>query len=135
MNLNFYDSEASIFGEKICLGRTSSGHYTISLTNRIINLDHKNPSVVLHITSMNELSREDKLKKAHKLHRQFGHAPERKLKELVLKSNKFNDDMRILTLTRAGSEIRTSAREAYNLTPSKSKFLSYDKITAIFCDL
>ena len=92
MCLNFCEYKATILDKTVNLGKTSSGHYTISLSNKIINLECKTPCVVLNVSSLEGISKEEKMKKAKKLHRQFGHAPERKLIDLVRRSEKFKDE-------------------------------------------
>ena len=92
MCLNFCEYKATVLGKTVSLGKTSSGHYTISLTNKIINLECKSPCVVLNVSSLEGISKEEKMKKARKLHRQFGHAPERKLTDLVRRTEKFKDE-------------------------------------------
>ena len=107
MILNFRDYEAVMLGKKVKLGRTSSGHYTLNVSRQMINIESESPNVVLHMNSLEECSVEDKKKKALKLHRQFGHASERKLVDLVKKSKKYDDPVFLDCIRKVCQECQT----------------------------
>ena len=79
-----------VLGEKVKLVNTSSGHICLPLTNKLLVASNEN-SIVLNTSSLKTCSKEEKKKKALKLHRQFSHASKEKLKKLVQSSESFND--------------------------------------------
>lgn len=88
--LDFRKDMCWIFDKCIELKTTTSGHYCLPLTNKL--LDHSGTkNIVLHVQNFGQCSFTEKKKKAEKLHRQFAHASKEKLVSLVKKSGKFND--------------------------------------------
>ena len=85
MVLDFSNDTAEFGGENISLICLSTGHYAIPLTKFILR---KDVDLVRHITlystgqKMQNMSKEEKNKKALKLHRQFCHATKEKLIKL-----------------------------------------------------
>ena len=90
MQIDFQSDTADVFGERVNLITTKSGHYALPITkhNQALN-DTKNDfnnqtltsSVKQILTSQHlDLTTE---KKAIKLHKQFAHAPSPKLLKLV----------------------------------------------------
>lgn len=82
MEVNFSNDQAVIFGEKIDLTLTKSGHYTIPLTSAVKILRNfekgQTNRIVLTLTEC----RDDK-KKAIKLHSQFAHASSGRIIKLL----------------------------------------------------
>ena len=76
--------------KKINLVSTTSGHICLPLTNKLLVGDMAD-AFVLNTTSLEKCSREEKKRKAIKLHKQFSHASKEKLKKLVKDSKDFND--------------------------------------------
>ena len=89
MKLNFLNDSADIGDKSIPLICSSTGHYSLPLTNW--DLDVEDTNIVLHVKHINGLGRKEKEKKAIKLHRQFAHASKEKLVKLVKESKDFND--------------------------------------------
>ena len=90
--LDLVTDTASVLGETVELVCSSSGHYCIPLSNLLFNQQGDlRASVVLHTSAVKSLSREEKWRKAMKLHRQFSHASKDKLCKLVRDSVDFCD--------------------------------------------
>ena len=90
--LDFVSDTATVLGDTLGLVCTSSGHYCLPLTNKLIDDQGNLPfSIVLHTSAVASMSLEEKRKKAVKLHRQFCHASKEKLSKLVRESEDFND--------------------------------------------
>ena len=83
VKINFHNDSVSFFGKDMKISFTSTGHYCI-------DLNKANNSEVDIALICNEVNNEDKNKIALKLHRQFGHADNKKLKSLLLDA-KVND--------------------------------------------
>ena len=82
MTIDFENDIAKVFGKTINLNVTKSGHYTLPLTPATQFLvDYKiQPRVHTTLVCNSSLSKKDI---AHKLHRQFAHAPSHKLLALI----------------------------------------------------
>ena len=78
--LNCENDTANVFGKTIELNCTTSGHYCLPVNSFHIGYSYIN--VVLHASSLTDLPKQEKMKKALKLHRQFGHANAEKLNKL-----------------------------------------------------
>ena len=84
-DLDLKNDQWIIDGEKIKLQCTTSGHYCLPLN--MFHVDCDDCYITLTISKIKNLSKDDKMKKTLKLHRQFGHASELKLKKLVKESD------------------------------------------------
>ena len=82
--LNLNDDKAILFGQNVKLEQTSSGHYCINLRSQYVNSQGADNTVLV---ALEELDSSSKLSAVKKLHRQFGHASEQKLKDLLKKAN------------------------------------------------
>ena len=84
--LNLQDDTAEIFGVKVTLNETSSGHYCIPID--------KEKTTVESICAVNieELSSSDKFKTLVTLHRQFAHPPEGRFIALLRDAKAWNSD-------------------------------------------
>ena len=82
-NLDLKSDKWIIDDEEISLHCTESGHYCIPVN--VFQTDSCN--ITLRVRELQNLSREDKMSKALKLHRQFGHASQEKLLRLISKSS------------------------------------------------
>lgn len=71
--LNFKNDSCCIFGRHIKLQTTTSRHYSLPLTNILLEIKNA-PSIVLHCETLKGCCRVEKRRKAAKLHRQFAHA-------------------------------------------------------------
>ena len=91
MTLNFKNDTANVGEKDIPLYCTKSGHYSIPLTSWCIDTKDPNNHIVLHMKHLQGLSKEEKMKKAGKLHRQFAHASKEKLVKLIKESKDFCD--------------------------------------------
>ena len=81
MHVNFPNDTAVVGGKKINLGCSSMGHYYIPIAKEKVSVNYCN--VVLHASNLAKMSRNEKLKKAIKLHRQLSHATKEKLLQVV----------------------------------------------------
>ena len=86
MKLNF-STDTAVIGnnEEVKLSCSSSGHYCLPLS--IFSSSDESCNFVLHVANLEKLSQKEKMSKALKLHRQFGHATADKLKRLLKNSN------------------------------------------------
>ena len=93
MVIDFSNDKAIFCGEEINIICLNTGHYGIPLTKFILRDDIPQVHITLASTAANfkSLSKNDKLKKALKLHRQFSHAHPDQLIKLVKNSRKFED--------------------------------------------
>ena len=87
MPLDFVNDVVHVQGEKIKLHCTSSGHYCLSLSP----VTAKESRVILHCSSLEGLTTDEKKRKAVKLHKQFSHATSTKLLKMLSESG-CNDD-------------------------------------------
>ena len=78
-DLDLKNDQWIIDGEKIKLQCTTSGHYCLPLN--MFHVDRDDCHITLTIHDIENLSKDDKMRKALKLNRQFGHASELKLKK------------------------------------------------------
>lgn len=76
MKLDLENDTANIFGKKIVLDTTSSGHYCLPLRECEVRLEE------IHL-ALNEKLPQEKEKMVQKLHRQFAHPSARNLKALM----------------------------------------------------
>ena len=88
--INLNDDEAVMFGQTVKLEQTSSGHYCVNL-KRNSKDNHSEINDVL--TVLDDLSTQEKTDAIKKLHRQFGHPSEQKLKDLLKKANVKNKEV------------------------------------------
>ena len=86
VTIDFHNDSVSFFGKEMKISFTSTGHYCIDL-----NKENK-PEVDITLIC-NEIDSEDKNKIALKLHRQFGHADNKKLKSLLIDAKIKDDDL------------------------------------------
>ena len=98
VKLDLAHDAAKIFGQPVALNLTSSGHYCIPLTEDQTPVD----SVKAYVVSLHDLPDKEKYKKLLKLHRQFAHPSEDKLKTLLI-------DAGVWT-----AELQTSLSQVYN---------------------
>ena len=71
--------EVNVGGKTFKLSFNSAGHYIIPISE----WTHESCQVVLHLEQLSNASKEEKKKKAKKLHRQFAHAPKERLIRLL----------------------------------------------------
>lgn len=90
MVLDFNSDHVWFQGRWLQLKTTTSGHYSLRLSQTILD-DDVLPSIVLHVKTLHQCSTAEKKKKAIKLHRQFAHASKEKLVGLVRSSKAFSD--------------------------------------------
>lgn len=83
MHLDFKTDTARIADEEINLSCMTSGHYCLPLN--VFQVDACN--IVLKVREIEQLDKKEKMAKALKLHRQFGHASADKLVKLLNDSN------------------------------------------------
>lgn len=82
--INLNDDEAVMFGQAVKLEQTSSGHYCVNLRSK----SKDNQSEVNDVlTVLDDLSSKEKTEAIKKLHRQFGHPSQQKLKDLLKGAN------------------------------------------------
>ena len=86
--IDFKNDYVELFGKKINLFFTSSGHYCIPIKNITYNLEKFNVNNVLNLNCTSD--KYEKKNKALKLHRQFGHHNYKKIVDL-LKDAEVND--------------------------------------------
>ena len=82
--INLNDDEAVMFGQKVKLEQTSSGHYCVNLRSKSKD---KHSEVNDVLTVLDDLSTKEKTEAIKKLHRQFGHPSEKRLKDLLKNAN------------------------------------------------
>ena len=82
---------AVIFGKKVPLDTTSSGHYCIPI-NAEFSVDEVAEVLKTDEGVSSENDNSELEKKFMKLHRQFGHPSQTKLKALLVDANQWNDD-------------------------------------------
>ena len=105
--MDFTNDKALFCGEVVDLIRLNTGHYGIPLTKFLLRDDIEPKTHITLLSTaekLKKMSREDKLKKAVKLHRQFSHATDDKLINLTKSSLEFDDE-----------EFIDCIKEAYNL--------------------
>ena len=83
-NMNYDEDTASLFGKKVHMNITSSGHYCIPIGP----LAHDEVNVV----ELNKHSGHDLKNKIEKLHRQFGHPSHEKFKKLLIDAGCWSQD-------------------------------------------
>ena len=83
VKLNFENETVELLGNTIKMKTTSSGHVMIPLTDKEVC---GNSNIVLHVTNLKSLSRQEKLIKMKKLHVQFSHASKESLWRLLVSS-------------------------------------------------
>ena len=81
--INFNNDTVTMFGEKLQLISTSSGHYAISMTP---NRDDNFMKSQLTLLAQTDMQKKDYNKIVEKLHRQFFHCSAQRLKRLVVSS-------------------------------------------------
>ena len=79
-------------GKEIKLICTSTGHYCLPLTKKLLDVNEVN--VILHLQSLETLSKDEKKKKAIKLHKQFSHATKERLLRLIKSSGNHDVEFR-----------------------------------------
>ena len=72
MKLYFNNDSANVYGDKISLHCSSTGHYCIPFTSW--DLDIKDTNIILHSKHFHKIDEADKEKRANKLNRQNAHA-------------------------------------------------------------
>ena len=93
--INTKENKAEILGEVVDLVQTSSGHICLPLTNKLLIGDWEK-YIVLNTSSIEHCNKDQKKRKAMKLHRQFSHANKEPLLKLVKSSKDFNNDKEFL---------------------------------------
>ena len=88
--INLKDDEAIMFGQSVKLEQTSSGHYCVNLRRDSKDNQSKVNEV---LTVLDDLSIKEKTNAIKKLHRQFGHPSEQKLKDLLKNANIQNKEV------------------------------------------
>ena len=81
--LDLNNDEATLFGQTVRLEQTSSGHYCVNLRSHFDNLQEVNQVLMV----LSEMDYKEKVSAVIKLHRQFGHASQQKLRDLLKKAN------------------------------------------------
>lgn len=90
MKLDFANDTVYFKGKKLKLATTSTGHYCMPIS--AFSLEYAN--VVLQAVHLKDLSREEKSKKAQKLHTQFGHARSDQLLQITKDNNICDDEFK-----------------------------------------
>lgn len=88
VKLNLEDDTAEIFGVPVVLNHTSSGHYCIP-----IDKGEEIPVENVCAVRIHELDENSKFKTLVKLHRQFTHPPEEKLKSLLKDAGVWKEEL------------------------------------------
>ena len=83
-NMDYEDDTASLFGKKVHMNITSSGHYCIPLGPMA--------SDEVKVTELNKHNGQDLKNKIEKLHRQFGHPSQDKFKKLLIDAGCWSQD-------------------------------------------
>lgn len=127
--IDIANDTAMIFGNKVNLSLTGSGHYCVPLVP-----DYKVSEVFA--VEMHSLSPRDQSRMILKLHRQFGHPPEPKLIELLKDANVWKDDYQNL-LDRVYEKCRESGLCRFKrvVRPAVSMSLSKDFNEKVAMDL
>lgn len=81
-NLNFHNDSITIFGTKVPLSTTSSGHYLISIGNTDVKFSDSQIKTILFSSQFEKADENERFKIAEKLHKQFGHTRSHKLKAI-----------------------------------------------------
>ena len=101
MTLNFNNDTAEMFGKRIKLLCTTSGHYHVPISRP--PPDRGKLRHILFLNNIDKKGKVEKLKIATKLHKQFSHPSAKKLRDLVesagLKDAEFIDILMKLPLT------------------------------------
>ena len=112
MKVDFEEDKAIINEHTIKLSCTSTGHYCLPLN--YFDVDAIN--IVLKVIDMESLKKSEKMTKAKKLHKQFGHATEEKLTKLA-KSSGIKDKEFFRCISKVCNECE--ACEKYRKAPLK----------------
>ena len=83
-NMNYEEDTVSIFGKKVHMNITSSGHYCIPIGPIV--------SDEVNVTELEKCNGQELKDKIKKLHRQFGHPAEDKLKKLLIDAGCWSQD-------------------------------------------
>ena len=113
--INFKEDSVSMLGEKQNIVVTSSGHYSLPLTDRhsaLNDIHDKNSKIALKVDSDCDL-----VKIAEKLHSQFSHPPAHRLIKLVKNSNWPEKDKLISLIRIVSADCRTC--KEYKVTPPR----------------
>ena len=86
--LNFKNGSCWILGRYIELQRTTSGYYSLLLTNMLLRAG-KLLKIVSYCEALEKVSSKEKRRKVEKLHRQFAHSSKERLISLVRGSRIF----------------------------------------------
>ena len=108
--IDLENDKVTMFGQNVKLQQTSSGHYCVDLRNDKQTED----SEVLVV--LEEMDTKDKETAVKKLHRQFGHASEQKLGDLLKKAN-VQDKEIYDVLTKVTNDCELCAK--FKKTPSR----------------
>ena len=85
--IHFKEDRVTMFGRKVKLFYTTTGHYCIAL-NKNVKLAHEKESIgkiyFVNINKIHECTTERKKSFAVKIHKQFGHATGHRLKKLFI---------------------------------------------------
>jgi transposase InsO family protein len=92
MILDLNNDSAVVFGRKVELESTSSGHYCLNLRPKLVHEVQEPSEEVLIIN--NAMSQDDKQKAVGKMHRQFGHASTERLLALLKGAGCNDQDIR-----------------------------------------
>ena len=98
MLLDFTNDSCRILGRYIKLQNATSEHYSVFLTNMLLEVERP-ANVVLHCEALKKCSRMEKRRKAKKLHRQFVYTSKEKLIFLD-RGSKASNDKEFLNLIR-----------------------------------
>ena len=77
--IDFQEDKINIFGKKVKIHFTSTGHYCIQLNSEISGENVFKSNVVFLFSNVQNLSNAEKYKVALKLHRQFSHSHSERL--------------------------------------------------------
>ena len=89
VKLDLVNDTAEILGVEVSLNLTSSGHYCLP-----IDATSTVPIESVCAVNIGKLNNKDKHKALQKLHRQFAHPSEAKMKTLLMDANVWDDDLK-----------------------------------------
>ena len=92
--IDFSSDKVIILGQSIDVTFTTNGHYCISIKNESSDKTQEKFSISLFCNNINESSKEEKEKIAHKLHGQFSHPTSDKLLQLIKDSGVDDNELK-----------------------------------------
>ena len=85
--IDFKNDKVLIFGKKVDIKFTSTGHYCIQLNNKFNDEKYFKSNVLFSCNDLSKLNSNEKYRIALKLHRQFSHPPSNRLLALLKDCN------------------------------------------------